>query len=257
MDKLSLRQLSTKFGRIKKNKSPHFFFDFMVKDDTTSSFFTKFSINDIILLSFTTSAVSYGLEPTRVDSLIDEIRNNIFTFTIGEVTDNNPQETCDNCGGDGETECGNCGGDGSLSCDDCGGDGKIEDDEEYHTCDNCGGDGSLSCDECSQGYVRCDNCDGLGEVDRNGYINLDFNEYVSYNLDIFNKLEIMDDNTHINHDVAIEIINSELTFMYRSYTQTSDEFPSDSETGDYFFIELKQNPGFRKIGKTLITSTSY
>lgn len=255
MDVKKITQLSVKIGRTQKNKTPQYFYDYIIKNNHISHFFSNLSGEEFVIFCFMSSAVSSGINLMELGELFENIKKNIFVFSLGDVTDDYVDETCSTCGGDAELQCGYCGGSGNINCEDCDGNGEIEDDEGgYVTCNNCDGDGEISCDECNRGYVRCDDCDGNGEIEKEGYISVRIEEYVSYDSEIFNELEIMEDETKIENELSIKAIDSELTFNYRTHSIDTDAFPSESEKDDTYFITMEKYPKFSKTNKNLVYS---
>lgn len=240
-----ITQLSVKLGKTKKDKDPKFFYDMVTKDKYLSSFFNNLTGEEIIFFTFMASAVSYGLPLKELDNLFEQIKKNIFIFSLAYVDDINPSESCPDCGGDGEVNCDWCGGSNEIECEDCGGDGETEDDEgDFTKCDVCDGSGSLDCNECNQGYVACDTCSGNGEVEKYGYIELFVEEYVSFDMNIFNFLEIKEDESEIDTDKFLEMVKDTSTYIYSMYEVETNNFPKNVEENDRFFLNLEKFPKF-------------
>lgn len=250
-----ITQLSIKLGRTQKYKKPEFFYQYIIKEKFISDFFKDLTGKEIVFLCFMASAISKGLDLSKLGDLFENLERNIFTFSISEVIDDSPMETCSSCGGDGEVGCRYCDSTGEVECEECGGSGKVEDDEGNDiNCDNCDGDGQLNCDECNKGYIQCDDCDGNGEVEKEGYISLNVREYVSYDSDIFNDLEILEDDTKIEYDLVGKIIRSELTFEYRHYDTDTDGFTSEANRDDFYFTSMQKYPEFNRSNKGFLMS---
>lgn len=80
-----------------------------------------------------------------------------------EYCDGNANIHCDECDGNGEVECRDCNGTTSQTCDKCDGEGELSDGSE---CDNCDGKGGFTCSTCGgSGEEECDECSGEGRVD--------------------------------------------------------------------------------------------
>lgn len=174
-------------------------------------------------------------DESETESLYNEIKSNMFTFSIVEIVNTKNMETCSDCGGDGEIDCPNCNGEGGKICSDCRGNGE---DREGSTCNNCSGDGSIDCDNCSRGYVNCDNCDGRGEVVNEGYQDITQMYFVSFDRKLFDYLEIKKDEIdEISSKNFDSIIKSKKTFVTLSEDGSSDEF-GDFIEGNYIFAGL-------------------
>jgi hypothetical protein len=110
-------------------------------------------------------------------------------------TDGGPYDTCEYCGGSGQSECGECEGSGNVGCYRCESSGNIEcstcvgvgrehcttcdgsGEVDDVTCGDCDGDGDIICEDCDgDGKNDCSLCDGDGEnscsyCDGNGTVN--------------------------------------------------------------------------------------
>lgn len=155
--------------------------------------------SDRILLCFLSSLYVNGVEINS--ELANNIKNNLFLFSVIEfgdqendiecsVCEGNGTLSCEECYGNGYITCNECGGSGEVSCEKCDGSGEIEvEDEEYEKCDQCEGSGEVTCNECdSEGNKDCYQCDGSGnedcyECDGRGTIWSD--EYLPYEIFIY------------------------------------------------------------------------
>jgi hypothetical protein len=174
-------------------------------------------------------------DESETESLYNEIKSNMFTFSIVEIVNAENMATCSDCGGDGEIDCPNCNGEGDKICSDCRGNGV---DREGRTCNNCSGDGSIDCDNCSQGYVSCGECNGYGEVVNEGYQDITQMYFVSFDRKLFDYLEIKKDGLdEISQKNFDSIIKSKKTFVTLSEDGSSDEFGNFIE-GYYIFAGL-------------------
>ena len=86
-------------------------------------------------------------------------------FKSNESKANEGLNECTNCDGYGKEECDNCIQSGNsfvVRCPECDGYGKDDNDD---TCGECGGDGEVLCDVCDNtGEITCNVCGGIGEV---------------------------------------------------------------------------------------------
>lgn len=243
MEPYKLAKLALKLGSKQKNKKPKHFYTYIVFDKLISDFFSNLSGEEITILCFMSSAVSMGSKPDELYQLYQNLKTNIFTFSIGEVIDDEPLEECDQCNGTGEVSCEYCDGTGRITCDDCDGEGVVENDEgELETCYACGGDGDFDCNRCRSGFVDCDNCHGYGEVAGQHHVSVDIREFVSYDSDIFHKLEIMEEETELDNYFLNEVFDSELTFEYNYKSIITDILPTGTQKDDLYFLRLESHP---------------
>jgi DnaJ-class molecular chaperone len=121
-------------------------------------------------LVFLIGAINNGEK--EFESILWKLNNDGFTYAIADVFDDEVQETCDNCSGNGTLDCEYCDGKGDTDCETCDGSGDVEcdncngsgEDEEGETCGNCDGSGNLNCDDCNgSGNESCGHCDGSGD----------------------------------------------------------------------------------------------
>jgi len=250
MEPYKLAQISLKLGRINPNKGPRFFYDLIMKSNIYERFKDMASAEDIVYFSFMASAVSLGLKPEELGNLYENLKANVFTFSIGEIFEIEPYVNCDECYGDGDIPCDECDGTGDVRCDDCGGEGE---DYEGYTCQKCDGDGDMECTECGgRGRVRCETCDGIGEVMSENEVEIGIDEFVSYDSEIFNVLELKEDKYKLNSDFVSKISNSELTFTYNAESRNVEIFDDSGDRGDFYLGGFNSTPKFYKIGNNNI-----
>jgi len=159
----------------------------------------------------------YSLKKTGDFILGQNMFEHLFFASLFSTNNQNYQESCYDCGGDGYINCDdcdgggtvtctNCDGEGDEPCPDCDGTGETYDDDEHEVkCDNCEGSGVVTCYTCdgegtegcqscaSDGTVRCDDCDGNGEIDTDEIV-YDVYYMCSWNEDFYNRCE-MKENT--------------------------------------------------------------
>jgi hypothetical protein len=125
---------------------------------------------DFVKLVFLIGAINNGEK--EFESILWKLNNDGFTYAIADVFDDEVQETCNNCSGNGTLDCEYCDGKGDTDCETCDGSGDVEcdncngsgEDEEGETCGNCDGSGNLNCDDCNgSGNESCGHCDGSGD----------------------------------------------------------------------------------------------
>jgi len=209
--------LSYKIGSKYKGKQPNFFYAYSTKDEFIKTFFSKLSGKEIVYFCFMSSAISNGMERENLYKLYINLVKNVFVFSILEVTSSESLQPCSYCGGHGEVSCG-----------------------------NCDGSGEIDCEECSNGYVTCDNCDGYGEESMPGYVDITVSEFASYDTEIFNILEVKDENTKITDALVNMIYKSDLTFQTDVYHRQTDDLESEVESGDYYFNYFESTPEFNR-----------
>jgi DnaJ-class molecular chaperone len=139
---------------------------------------------DLVKLVFISKCISKGEDPKE---LLQEMEGNLFLFNIVEFGENNQEESCDVCYGDGSINCGNCDGSGDYTCDECDGYGE---DDEGDTCVECQGGGEVECGDCGgMGTSECSSCDGSGYISTTDYVPYDILQYVSYDLPLKIQIE--------------------------------------------------------------------
>ena len=225
-------KLAKKFYKNHKGITSSSFFRLIRTSPHFDIIYTLLDGNQIAILCLLVGNLK---DESETESLYNEIKSNMFTFSIVEIVNTKNMETCSDCGGDGEIDCPNCNGEGGKICSDCRGNGE---DREGSTCNNCSGDGSIDCDNCSRGYVNCDNCDGRGEVVNEGYQDITQMYFVSFDRKLFDYLEIKKDEIdEISSKNFDSIIKSKKTFVTLSEDGSSDEF-GDFIEGNYIFAGL-------------------
>jgi len=122
----------------------------------------------------------YSLKKTGSFSLASQILSKMRYIGFVVTENENAQEecyecsgngyqSCDECDGSGQVSCNECNGNGYVDCEDCGGGGEIScdtcdgtgEDEEGNTCGDCNGEGELKCTNCGgEGTQECSECEG-------------------------------------------------------------------------------------------------
>lgn len=186
---------------------------------------------DIILLSFLISDKS-----RNKSELFDTISNTLFSFTTCEVVNTEPDEECDDCDGNGQYPCDTCDADGKVECKTCWGRGDIRSVE----CVRCNGHGETMCPKCDDGFINCYSCDGLGYRIKEGYRTVDEMIYYSYNLNLFNVLELKDKKIKISNKEYFKILNSEKILGVLINSNDTEELVG-GERGDIYFMDFNSH----------------
>lgn len=225
-------KLAKKFYKNHKGITSTSFFHLIRTSPHFDIIYTLLDGNQIAILCLLVGNLK---DESETESLYNEIKSNMFTFSIVEIVNDENMTTCSNCGGDGDVDCPDCNGEGTKICSDCRGDGE---DSEGHRCNKCSGNGSIYCDNCSRGYVSCDECDGHGDVVNLGYKDITQMYFVSFDRKLFDYLEIKKDELdEISPKNFDSIIKSKKTFVTLSEDGSSDEF-GDFIGGNYIFAGL-------------------
>lgn len=215
MEKEKLIKLSTRFKKTFRNyDSASQLFKVLTKDSVFSSL--PLGIKDKIYISFLivntkTNSANY------LSKLYDKIERSLFKSEIIIIEEKDADGTCEICGGSGQYDCDECSGTGQIDCDECLGDG----------CDECNNEGVIYCDTCEEiGLVNCDECYGEGEVEVSGSAMISTVTLYSFNPNIFNSLELINNKEKIINDNIYDdmLINKLSCIIYL-------------ENDDYEFIE--------------------
>ena len=174
------------------------------------------------VLAFT--AVSLHDNPKLPEGTPLMVANNLFYFTILTNSDVRDEKECPECpDSSGEVNCPECGvnggmnlcdwclGSGEVNCPNCDGDGE---DSEGEPCDTCQGGGRVECDHCENGLVicdscdgsgleTCDNCNGTGKVLSENHIEVDIENFISDDMELYERLKNDEDNKTAYNDVFL------------------------------------------------------
>lgn len=203
----------------------------------------------------------------NLEGILNKINTQLYSFSIAYFNTDDPQNTCDDCGGRGSYSCDYCGGGGSEDCEECDGNGEIEVDRDededeitYETCETCGGGGNVDCSYCDgSGDVTCTTCDGSGEVEYEGHTQFKIESFVGVNLDILNKLQMASNsNLPLDDDFYFyEIRDNSLELSFTEVTPSDDYNTTKSVDQDFrgaFYVnKVSEILDFdmRKYGKTI------
>jgi hypothetical protein len=182
---------------------------------------SKMSPESIIMISFLLPKVN-----ENIDELYDILKYELFIFSTIDVEDDELDETCDYCGGDGDIYCNACDSEGEVDCSDCDGSGNQDctecdgtgEDEEGMNCDYCNGSGKEDCNTCNgSGRESCDDCGGRGQEQcddcgGSGTQSVDGFEYyqryfISYDENLKLNLLKLEQRTEIPDDIMIDMDN--------------------------------------------------
>ena len=165
----------------------------LIRNKKHREFFSVVEPLDGIKLAFLINGVNKGLD---LETMLVEIENNLFSFTIVEFEDEPSDVTCNECNGN-ET----------ISCDYCDGDGYIrpDDDDDDEECDHCGG----------SGYNLCDTCDGNGEITDENTTDYTISTYVTFDSKISEDVELhYNDDTEVNDKkLNLYLMNPKLIYL--------------------------------------------
>jgi hypothetical protein len=254
MESSKLILLAKKLGRSLKTMRPGDICHMIMTNTHYEPVRTRLSGNEVIILSFLIYGESRGV---NAEILYEKIISNLFAFSIVEITDEYPDEECHYCYGDGKYDCRTCDGTGEVDCEECGG---IGEDDEGNSCDECGGDGKFECNDCNgAGEESCDYCDGTGYIEKDGYVGITQEYYVSYDKNLFSTMELKDDESEVDSNLETKINNSSKTFMFDYGDGVTDMIDDSFGGGDKMFVGSKRDPKINNRGQKLIdvNFTSY
>jgi hypothetical protein len=156
----------------------------------------------------------------KIDDIIKLLTNYLFTFRIFFISEENSIVECETCNGNADTLCDECYGNG--------------DDDEGNVCFVCKG----------RGRLECSTCDGDGEVELEGYQEVDIKEYISINSKLRYKLFELYDDSKVS-DSFMNMLNSDnLTLLSNEYYKNISLYKKDFNQNDYIFNSMNENPKF-------------
>ena len=188
----------------------------------------QLSAKEIVYLTFLIQGYKEGRD---LQDVLERCNQDLFSFSTIEVDSSHPEETCDNCAGDGIINCHECDGERRVECDECDGSGE---DGEGDTCDRCDGDGYVDCPVCDgEGYETCDDCSGEGTQESWSEYSLEQKNYVSINKSLLNYLEVLNELEPIDESKY----GSYVIMIYSTSGNTSDDDFQDV-MGETVFAEV-------------------
>jgi len=183
---------------------------------------------EIVYLSFLIQGYKEGRD---LQDVLERCEQDLFSFSIIEVDSSHPEESCDNCSGDGTIACHECDGEKRVECDECDGSGE---DIEGDTCDRCDGDGYVDCPVCDgDGHETCDDCYGGGTQESWSEYSIEQKNYVSINKSLLNYLEMLNELEPIDESKY----GSYVIMIYSTSGNISDDDFSDI-MGETVFAEV-------------------
>lgn len=213
---------------------------------------------DLIKLIFCINEYKKGNH--NLDSILNKINVQLYSFSIVYFNDDDPKIECDDCSGRGEVSCDNCGGGGSENCNSCDGTGEVEvGDNEYETCSDCGGRGDFDCDYCGgSGDETCSTCDGSGDVEYEEATQFEIETFVSVDLDILDKLQMANNsNLPLDYKFHNQIKDNSLEVTFTEVSPINDIRTTTSINqdfrGSHYVNKLSEILDFdiKKYGKTI------
>lgn len=190
---------------------------------------------DFVKLVFLIGAINNGEK--EFESILWKLNNDGFTYAIADVFDDEVQESCDYCGGDGEIDCSECDGSGEVECSDCDGSGE---DDEGETCRNCDGGGKLECDTCGgRGTEDCYDCSGTGEQQKSDAYELKLTIYFSINQELKSEISKLDRYNEIDSDTITDYeATNETILVYALPPAIEVETVEDLQYNTEYFYEI-------------------
>jgi len=191
---------------------------------------------EIIYLCFLIQGYKEGRE---LQDVVQRCQEDLFSFSILNVSREHPEESCDECYGDGSVNCSTCDGEGEVDCTDCNGDGQ---DDEGDSCSYCDGSGKIECDYCNgDKYETCDDCSGSGSQESYSEYEIEQSNYVSIDIDLFRTFETMEELTEVDEsDLGQYVI------LINSDSGKTDNSDFSDKMGDVVFGEVNRTPDLRK-----------
>jgi len=194
------------------------------------------SAKEIVYLTFLIQGYKEGRE---LQDVLERCEQDLFSFSTIEVGSSHPEESCDNCAGNGTIECHECDGEKRVECDECDGSGE---NGEGGTCDRCDGDGYVECPVCDgEGYEICDDCGGEGTQESWSEYEIEQQNYVSINKSLLNYLEMLDELEPIDDSKYGPYV----IMIYASSGNTSERDFEDV-MGETVFAEVNTNTVLEK-----------
>ena len=247
MDKNKLISLTNRLGRtiLKKysgKMKPGDAYNELRKDEQYSFLFSKAN-GDVVIICFLVS-----IPESQRESQFDKIVSNLFTFTYYTIENDEVEDECGDCYGNGTVDCGQCDGNGREDCGDCGGDGE---DSDGDTCDNCGGEGDFECEYCGGGGTEtCGRCDGYGYEKLDDTYEIEQFYLASYDPKIFEVCEMYEEDDVITSGDINTIENRKMTIVL--YTDSKNIVEnSELYRDDIHFYGYNRTPEFYGSGSNI------
>lgn len=268
MDKNKLIKLSKKFSNTYSYEIPSDFYQELKRMSDYHNIFDSYDPIDTVILCFLVSEINRG--NTDLENTYEQIKNNLYSFCIGEITEENVVDECEFCDGYGSQKCATCNGDSDITCHECDGDGEIDCDEcggsgkddEDNSCSSCGGEGKVTCPTCdgtefvncpdcdASGREDCDYCEGSGEIKMDDYLEIVQMIYLSWDKDNqFSNLETKSDLDKFENESYLKIVNNPKNILIWGDNIKTDMLDKDDFIiGDIFLIDFTTNPLLKNKG---------
>jgi hypothetical protein len=191
---------------------------------------------EIVYLTFLIQGYKEGRD---LQDILQRCERDLFSFSTIEVDPHHPDESCDDCDGDGTINCHECDGEKRVECDDCNGNGE---DSEGDRCNTCDGDGYIECPVCDgDGYETCGNCYGSGDQEGWSEYSIEQKNHVSINKSLLNYLEMLDELEPID-----ESKYGPYVIMIHASTGNTSEREFEDVMGETVFAEVNTNINLEK-----------
>jgi hypothetical protein len=220
MDKNKLIKLSKKFSGTYSDEIPSDFYRELKRMSVYHNIFDSYNPIDTVILCFLVSEINRG--NTDLENTYDQIKNNLYSFCIGEITEEDVMDECEFCSGYGTQKCSSCGGDSDITCHECGGNGRED----------------------------CEYCEGSGEMEMDDYLELEQMIYLSWDKDNqFSNLETKSDLDKFENESYLKIVNNPKNILIWGDNIKTDMLDKDDFTkGDIFLIYFTTNPLLKNKG---------
>ena len=198
--------------------------ELLTRDNKHRNFFTVVKPLDGVKLAFLINGINNGLD---IHTMLLDIENNLFSFTIVEFDDVPSSVACDECGGN-----------GTIVCDYCDGDGQIysHDDNGYDE----------DCSYCDGGYDSCQTCDGIGEIDDDSTTDYTISTYITFDNEIRENVDLLYlDDAEVDRDsLELNITNPKLIYLGMDKLSGSDKVIDKDYWGNSYInnIDYENNP---------------
>lgn len=240
--RIKTAKLVSRLYHIFKGKKPLDIYRELISNQFYREIFDRLDDMNVLLFCFSIPNIQ---NESEIGKIFEQIESNLFVYSVVEVGGDS-YENCEECNGNGEITCHYCGGDGEVECEECGGSGE---DEEGEECSYCDGKSQVDCDECGGGYLRCEYCDGNGDIVRDDYNTITQYQYVSFDKNVFEKLELLTDESEIPPNMSDYILQeTNKTFLIFSEEGDSNDF-NGFDYNSNIFCGLVKNPTFSRVGR--------
>ena len=221
---------------IKASSSASSIFYHIKNDSFLKPIYYALEPQEIIYLCFLIQGYKEGRE---LQDVLQRCKEDLFSFSILNVGSHHPQESCDNCNGDGSVSCSTCDGEGEVDCPDCNGEGQ---DDEGDSCSYCDGSGKIECDYCSgDKYETCDDCSGSGSQESYSEYEIEQSNYVSIDRNLFATFEMMEELTEVDESDL-----SQYVILINGDSGKTDNDDFQDKMGDVVFGEVNRTPNLKK-----------